>query len=100
MVHELAFEARHSEAQKLRLRGQRAFQKARQYDIRPVDLVAVRHGIAEQVSLHLREAGLLPAEEANDGFILVSRLHLHRTQSAVGPRVSRTTHKREVAQPA
>ena len=32
--------------------------------------VAVRHGIAEQVSLHLREAGLLPAEEANDGFII------------------------------
>ena len=70
VVHELAFEARHSEAQQLRLRGQRAFQKARRYDIRPVDLVAVRHGIAEQVSLRLREAGLLPAEEVNDGLIL------------------------------
>lgn len=70
VVHELAFEARYSEAQKLRLRGQRAFQKARQYDIRPVDLIAVRHGIAEHVSRRLREAGLLPADEANDGFIL------------------------------
>jgi hypothetical protein len=35
-----------------------------------VDLVAVRHGIAEQVSRRLREARLLPEEEVNDGLIV------------------------------
>ena len=70
VAHELAYEARHAETAKLRARGRRAFQEARRYDIRPVDLVAVRHGIAEQVSLRLRDTGLLPGEEVNDGFIL------------------------------
>ncbi len=45
-------------------------QQARQYDISPVDLDAVRHGIAEQFNLRLREVGVLPAEEAKDGLIL------------------------------
>ncbi len=44
-------------------------QQARHYDISPVDLDAVRHGIAEQVHLRLREVVVLPAEEAKDGLI-------------------------------
>ena len=74
VVHELAFEARHAEAQPLRLRGQRAFQKARQYDIRPVDLVAVRHGIAEQVSLRLREADFCPPKKPTTASFLAKPL--------------------------
>ena len=69
VAHELAHEATQAEPQKLRARGRRAFQEARRRDIRPVDLVAVHHGIAEQVSRRLREAGLLPEEEVNDGLI-------------------------------
>jgi predicted nucleic acid-binding protein len=70
VAHELAFEATQAETASLRARGQRAFPAARREDIRPVDLVSVRHGIAEQVSQRLREAGLLPLEEVNDGLIL------------------------------
>lgn len=70
VAHELAHEATQAETAKLRARGRRAFHEARRRDIRPVDLVAVRHGIAEQVSRRLREAGLLPVEEINDGLIL------------------------------
>lgn len=70
VAHELAYEATQAETLKLRARGRRAFRAARRHDIRPVDLIAVRHGIAEQVSRRLREAGLLPLDEGNDGLIL------------------------------
>jgi len=77
VAHELAREATQAETAKLRARGRRAFREARRRDIRPVDLIAVRHGIAEQVSRRLREAGLLPEEEVNDGLILGETALLH-----------------------
>lgn len=70
VAHELAHEATQAETSKLQARGRRAFREARQRDIRPVDLIAVRHGIAEEVGRRVRQAGLLPEEEINDGLLL------------------------------
>jgi hypothetical protein len=38
--------------------------------IRPASLLAVGHGIAEQVALLLRERGLLPESEVHDSLVL------------------------------
>jgi len=47
-----------------------ALTKILSWKIRPFDLKAVEHGIAEQFCLRLHRKGLLPVEEINDGLIL------------------------------
>ena len=73
VVHELAFEARHSQTPKLRLRGQRAFQKARHYDIRPVDeirrrrVAVIDHGIgANEIRSRRRVVAVNPFVDTVD----------------------------------
>ena len=67
--HELAADARQIGNQEDQQRALRAFRLARDWDIRPTDLLAVGHGIAEQIGRRLRETGLLPEEEVNDSLI-------------------------------
>ncbi len=42
----------------------------REWGYEPINIVAARKGIAERISFKLRSSGLLPDEEANDGFII------------------------------
>ena len=59
-------------------RGDRSEQKAaekaltrmREWGYEPLNLVAVAHGIVEQIGLTLRLKGALPDEEANDGCVI------------------------------
>ncbi len=59
-------------------RGDRAERKAaetalvgmREWGYEPLNLVAVEHGIVEQIGLNLRLKGAFPDEEVNDGLIV------------------------------
>jgi predicted nucleic acid-binding protein len=68
--HELAAEVKRGSETAKRQRARRAFQLARDWHIHPADLISVRHGIAERIGRHLRDLGLLPETETNDGLIL------------------------------
>jgi len=48
----------------------RTFQLAHDWNIKPAELIPVGHGIAERIGRRLREMGLLPETEVNDGLIL------------------------------
>ncbi|MEK7678175.1 MAG: type II toxin-antitoxin system VapC family toxin [Verrucomicrobiota bacterium] len=68
--HELADETRRGTNAKKRNRAMRTFQLARNWNIQPMDLVAVHHGIAERIGRRLREIGLLPDAEINVSLIV------------------------------
>jgi hypothetical protein len=42
-----------------------------EYRIKDLDLIAVGHGIVEEVARKIRDRGLLPDEEKNDSYIIV-----------------------------
>ena len=67
---ELADEVRRGEDFEKKERAQRAFQMARSWNIQPIDLVETQHDIARRMGRRLRDIGLLPEEEVNDGLIL------------------------------
>ena len=69
-AQELAAEVRDGTDANRRRRGICAFQLARDWNIQPADLISVRHGIAEQIGRRLRDRGLLPETEVNDGLVL------------------------------
>ncbi len=48
----------------------RALSEMLNWQIRPFDLIPVGHGITEAFSFRLRNSGLLPYDENNDGLIL------------------------------
>jgi predicted nucleic acid-binding protein len=50
--------------------ARRAIQLGRSWRIVPMNLVAVRHGIAERIAERVREQGLVPVEEVNDSLIV------------------------------
>ena len=42
-----------------------------EYRFKDLDLIAVGHGIVEEVARKIRDRGLLPDEEKNDSYIIV-----------------------------
>ena len=50
--------------------ARKAIQLGRSWSIIPVNLIAVRHGIAERIGERIREQGLIPVEEVNDSLAL------------------------------
>jgi predicted nucleic acid-binding protein len=50
--------------------ARKAIALAQSWRIIPVNLIAVRHGIAERIAHRIREQGLMPSEEVNDSLIL------------------------------
>jgi len=67
--HELANWALRGEGQK-RESARRAIRLAQSWRIVPVNLLAVRHGIAERIAGRIRERGLIAEEEVNDSLVL------------------------------
>ena len=67
--HELANWALHGDGQK-RESARKAIQQSQSWRIVPVNLIAVRHGIAERIAARVRERGLIPDEEVNDSLVL------------------------------
>ena len=67
--HELANWAVQDDRQK-REAARAAIQLAQSWRIVPVNLIAVRHGIAERIAERIREQGLIPREEVNDSLVL------------------------------
>jgi predicted nucleic acid-binding protein len=50
--------------------ARKAIQLGQSWRIIPVNLIAVRHGIAERIAERIREQGLIPGEEVNDSLVL------------------------------
>jgi len=50
--------------------ARRAISEMLNWKIKPFDLIPVGHGITESFSARLRNSGLLPPDEINDGLIL------------------------------
>jgi predicted nucleic acid-binding protein len=67
--HELANWALRGDGQK-RESARKAIQLGQSWRIFPVNLIAVRHGIAERIAEEIREKGLIPDEEVNDSLVL------------------------------
>jgi hypothetical protein len=67
---ELAHIARHADTTEERNRALSGISAARRWRIVPVNLMPVGHGIVERIGERLRHAGLLPAEEINDSFLV------------------------------
>lgn len=67
--HELASWALRGDGQK-RKSARKAIQLGQSWGIVPVNLIAVRHGIAERIAERIREQGLIPDEEVNDSLVL------------------------------
>jgi hypothetical protein len=58
------------EDQQKRDAARKAIQLAQSWRIVPVNLIAVRHGIAERIAGRIRELGLIPSDEVNDSLVL------------------------------
>ena len=67
--HELANWALRGDGQK-RESARKAILLGQSWRIVPVNLIAVRHGIAERIAERIRERGLIPDEEVNDSLVL------------------------------
>ena len=67
--HELANWALRGDWHK-RQAARKAIQLGQSWRIVPVNLIAVRHGIAERIAERIREQGLIPGEEVNDSLVL------------------------------
>jgi predicted nucleic acid-binding protein len=67
--HELANWALRGDGQKQES-ARKAIQLGQSWRIVPVNLIAVRHGIAERIAARVREQGLIPDEEVNDSLVL------------------------------
>ena len=67
--HELANWALRGDGQK-RESAHKAIRLSQSWPIVPVNLIAVRHGIAERIAEQIRDLGLLPDEELNDSLVL------------------------------
>jgi predicted nucleic acid-binding protein len=67
--HELANWAMRSDGPK-RESARKAVQQSQSWRIVPVNLIAVRHGIAERIAERIRGLGLIPDEEVNDSLVL------------------------------
>jgi predicted nucleic acid-binding protein len=67
--HELANWALRGDGQK-RESARKAIQLGPSWRIVPVNLIAVRHGIAERIAERIRGLGLIPDEEVNDSLVL------------------------------
>src|SRR5947209_7988946 len=67
--HELANWVLRGDGQK-RESARKAIQLGHAWRIVPVNLIAVRHGIAERIAERIREKGLIPDEEVNDSLVL------------------------------
>lgn len=67
---ERAFLAEASDVPAERKQAQRALRDLANWGLELVNLVPVGHGIVERIADKLQAAGLLPAEEYNDGLIL------------------------------
>lgn len=67
--HELANWALRGDGQR-RESARKAIQLGHSWRIVPVNLIAVRHGIAERIAERIREQGLIPEEEVNDSLVL------------------------------
>jgi predicted nucleic acid-binding protein len=50
--------------------ARRAIQLSQSWQIAPVNLIAVGHGIAERIAMRIRTQGLIPDEEVNDSLAL------------------------------
>jgi predicted nucleic acid-binding protein len=70
VFQELVFLADESDAPVDCEQARRALRGLADWDLELVNLVPVGHGIVERIADKLQEAGLLPAEEYNDGLIL------------------------------
>ena len=67
--HELPNWASHGNGPK-RESARNAIRRSQSWRILPVNLIAVRHGIAERIAARLREQDLIPDEEVNDSLVL------------------------------
>ncbi len=67
--HELANWVLRREGQK-RESARKAIRLGQSWRIVPVNLIAVRHGIAERIAERVRAQGLIPDEEVNDSLVL------------------------------
>ena len=67
--HELANWALRGDGQK-RESARKAIQVGQSWRIVPVNLIAVRHGIAERIAERIREQELIPEAEVNDSLVL------------------------------
>lgn len=74
--HELANWALRGDGSKPKS-ARKAIQLAKAWRVVPVNLIPVRHGIAERIAERLREQGLIPAEEVNDSLVLAESALLH-----------------------
>jgi predicted nucleic acid-binding protein len=70
VFQELVFLGGESDAAVDREQARRALRGLAGWGLELVNLVPVGHGIVERIADKLQEAGLLPAEEYNDGLIL------------------------------
>lgn len=70
VFQEMVFLADESESPTDREQARRALRGLAGWGLELVNLVPVGHGIVECIANKLQEAGLLPAEEYNDGLIL------------------------------
>lgn len=70
VFQELVFLADESDTAAEREQAKRALRDLAVWGLELVNLVPVGHGIVERIADKLQEAGLLPAEEYNDGLIL------------------------------
>jgi predicted nucleic acid-binding protein len=50
--------------------ARKAIQLGQSWRVVPVNLIAVRHGIAERIGERIRDQGLIPVEEVNDSLVL------------------------------
>ena len=55
---------------KKRESARKAIRLSQLWRILPVNLIPVRHGIAERIALQIRERRLIPEEELNDSLVL------------------------------
>ena len=70
VIQELRFISKNGETQKHVRLAATALEQLTAWGFEPVNFLPVEFGITEQISLKLRQAGLLPETECNDSFIL------------------------------
>lgn len=70
-LQEVALNATRGETEKKREVAQAALLRLRaEWNVEPVNLVPVQHGIVDRITDKLRERDLLPVAERNDAFVL------------------------------
>lgn len=70
VLQELAYQSERGSTAKKKATALTALQSLRKWGYSPVNLIAVGHGVTEQIGFKLRRLGIIPEDQVNDSLIV------------------------------